>query len=100
MTKLHAALEERVPLRMHEEGKLPAEHAEDKAALIQYGLRKYRYYKCYSCSLPYFGGAAACDAAADAAAAPVRPEELVCPACLPGAADQVCAKHGSDFVEW
>ena len=47
---------------------------------------------------PYFGGERACRAAG--ADSEFDPSELLCGGCAPHSADAVCAKHGTDYIEF
>jgi hypothetical protein len=46
---------------------------------------------------PYFGGERACRLADDSH---FDPSELLCGGCAPHSADAVCAKHGTDYIEF
>eukprot|EP00043_Microstomoeca_roanoka_P019706 m.225465 g.225465 ORF g.225465 m.225465 type:complete len:4069 (-) comp17042_c0_seq1:290-12496(-) len=59
-------------------------------------MKKYTYYKCYRCKKAYFGGEEACAVGSNE----FDEKELVCPACSGGSTQQVCPKHGTDFLEY
>lgn len=57
----------------------------------------FAYYECFKCKQPYFGGLRACGAAGEEE---FDPRTLICGGCVPHAAEQVCAKHGTDYIEF
>lgn len=63
----------------------------------EYAMNRYAYYRCFKCKGPYFGGERACRAADDSN---FDPSELLCGGCAPHSADAVCAKHGTDYIEF
>lgn len=84
--ELKAVVEKKAAMRAEYEGVDPAE-----------AMKKFAYYPCFKCGKPYFGGAKACGAASNVE---VKPEHMICVACLPHTAEAECAKHGDEFVEW
>ena len=50
----------------------------------------------FRCKKAYFGGEEACAVGSNE----FDEEELVCPACSGGDAQQICPKHGTDFLEY
>eukprot|EP00457_Paulinella_chromatophora_P005292 gb/GEZN01005308.1/.p1 GENE.gb/GEZN01005308.1/~~gb/GEZN01005308.1/.p1 ORF type:complete len:377 (-),score=62.74 gb/GEZN01005308.1/:691-1701(-) len=66
---------------------------------LELALRKFAFYQCYKCQMPYYGGAVVCAAAAAGREAEVDPKELVCSACSPIQAAS-CPEHGPDHVEF
>lgn len=64
----------------------------------QWALQNMRYFSCYNCTSPFFGGMRLCGAAGQDTH---NPEELLCAACLPPSVGvTVCPKHGSDYIEF
>ena len=63
-----------------------------------YALSIYAYYECHLCKQPYYGGLQRCEAGDGGGIG--RREDMICPGCQPGAAEQNCAKHGSSFLEY
>jgi E3 ubiquitin-protein ligase MYCBP2 len=91
-------------MRLRYEGKENADEITDTASLFfgkpaEFAMHRYNYYTCFRCAEPYFGGERDCGAEAGAQDG-FDPSELVCPACSAGGAAEVCAKHGTDFLEF
>jgi len=74
--------------------------------MAAFAMDRYAYYVCHKCSKAYYGGEARCEADAEAAddlrqrEDSYDPSELVCGACSDVARAQMCARHGSDFLEY
>ncbi|XP_062389671.1 E3 ubiquitin-protein ligase MYCBP2 isoform X1 [Sardina pilchardus] len=64
-----------------------------------FAMNRYAYYVCYKCKKAYFGGEARCDAEAGQGD-DYDPSELICGACSDVSRAQMCAKHGTDFLEY
>ncbi len=66
-----------------------------------FALERYAYYVCAKCGRAYYGGEAACDADVGRADPDdFNPEELVCGGCSDVSRAQMCAKHGTDYLEY
>ena len=100
--ELHEKVRTKAFMRLKYEGKQDAEaitapggkwHGRPK----DYAEDLYAYYECYKCKEPYYGGERACGAAGDG---DFNPQDLICGSCQPGARDQVCSKHGTDYIEF
>ncbi|EGD81373.1 highwire [Salpingoeca rosetta] len=90
---LHADVRRKALMRLQYDNE-KVEGTEEKRAAR--AMKKYTYYKCFKCSKAYFGGEEACAVGSN----DFDEEELVCPACSGGEAQQVCPKHGTDFLEY
>eukprot|EP00035_Acanthoeca_spectabilis_P008123 m.148788 g.148788 ORF g.148788 m.148788 type:complete len:4349 (-) comp14220_c3_seq1:875-13921(-) len=92
---LHKSVKEKSLMRLEYDG--AADMTISEADRAKLAMKKYAYYICHRCEKPYFGGEYACAAAAGDE---YDPTELVCGACVGGAAAQVCPKHGTDYLEY
>ncbi|EDQ87112.1 uncharacterized protein MONBRDRAFT_33522 [Monosiga brevicollis MX1] len=98
LRKLHEMVRRKALMRLQYDGKAEAVGG-DESTQADFAMEKYAYFPCYKCKQPYFGGDAACEAGRGAAE--YDPSELICPLCVGGgAAQQICAKHGEDFLEY
>lgn len=70
-------------------------------AAVEQAMREMRFFQCYECEEPYYGGEAECGEAAPAEVAGGE-EELICGACLAKKDKRVsvCEIHGTDFIGW
>ncbi|XP_076065953.1 MYC binding protein highwire isoform X3 [Oratosquilla oratoria] len=73
-----------------------ARYYEDSVA---FAMDRYAYYVCFKCNKSYYGGEARCDVEAGLGDE-YDPRELVCGACSDVSRAQMCAKHGTDFLEY
>lgn len=63
--------------------------------------RRYQYYLCSRCHLPYYGGERRCrPAGEEQAESQYRADELVCGSCSAGSKGVCSRGHGRDFIEY
>ena len=80
---LHDDVKRKSVMRLQYDGAKVDGDSEKQAKVA---MAKYAYYVCFKCEKPYFGGDQVCAAAAGNE---YDPSELVCGACVGGAAAQV-----------
>ncbi|XP_071483043.1 E3 ubiquitin-protein ligase MYCBP2-like [Diadema antillarum] len=91
-------------MRLEYEGLLRSEAVTTQGARFHndaagFAMNRYAYYVCYKCKKAYYGGEARCDQEAGIQE-DYDPTELVCGACSDVSRAQMCAKHGTDFLEY
>eukprot|EP00727_Mastigamoeba_balamuthi_P001102 m51a1_g1099 putative e3 ubiquitin-protein ligase (471) ;mRNA; f:97129-107985 len=64
---------------------------------LAYAMHRFSYFPCFKCKKPYYGGERVCEGGG---VEEFKKEELLCSNCVPFAAQAVCPKHGTDFIEW
>ena len=64
---------------------------------LNYALHRYKYFTCFLCKEPYFGGLRDCQQAAAEVERVVKPEDLVCGSCSSIGVES-CKIHGKDFL--
>ncbi|KAJ1632881.1 hypothetical protein T492DRAFT_985372 [Pavlovales sp. CCMP2436] len=69
---------------------------------VEFALRRYVYYECHTCKLPYFGGLAACAVDLEQRDEAHDPRQQVCGGCssAAGAPNTSCTVHGRDYIEY
>jgi hypothetical protein len=96
--KLYDTVEAKALQRLRYEGreKEVNKNARFRGNPAGYAMDLYSYYTCSKCQGPYFAGLAECRGADE--------EELrilICSSCSgERKLDQVCSKHGSEFIQW
>ena len=102
LLKLQEELHRKVSLRVRAEGREKDPEILDPASQfhgnpIAWGVHRFAYYKCFNCAKLYYGGLRRCGVGAGVRP---KPEELICPSCVPGAGEATCGKHGDEFIAW
>ncbi|XP_030837055.1 E3 ubiquitin-protein ligase MYCBP2 [Strongylocentrotus purpuratus] len=101
---LHEDVRRKALMRVEYEGLLKGEAITTPGARFYndpagFAMNRYAYYVCFKCKKAYYGGEARCDQEAGIQE-DYDPSELVCGACSDVSRAQMCAKHGTDFLEY
>ena len=92
--RLYADVKRKALMRLSYEGDtVPT----DPDEAINYAIGKYAYYVCSGCDKAYYGGDVRCEVDDNDC---FDRAELVCGACSDISKAQMCAKHGTDFLEY
>lgn len=69
--------------------------------LAGFALHNCTFFECFECKEPYYGGMLDCMEAMQNEN--IRPQDLLCKACLPRQLDwgsAMCELHGNEFIDW